>query len=194
MSTLPHMTLSGDAPRACSAVAYSRTSVAAHWLLAVLLIAQLVLGWWMLDLPKSPPGLRAGWFNVHKSIGIVLAALVALRFAWRASHPAGELDGLPPWQRATAQATHGMLYACMLLMPLSGFLGSAFTRYPIRFFGMVLPVPHADWPAGKQLMSDMHLAASYAFVVLIGLHVAAATWHWLRRDGVAERMGIPTLR
>ncbi|MEJ6022059.1 cytochrome b [Ramlibacter sp. PS4R-6] len=189
------MTLSGDRPHVSPAVApYSRATVALHWLLAVLLIAQLVLGWWMVDLPKSPPGLRAGWFNVHKSIGIVLAVLVALRLAWRASHPAPAAHALPAWQLAAAQATHGALYACMLLMPVSGFLGSSFTRYPIRFFGAALPLPHADWPAAKQLMADFHLAAAYAFVVLVALHVAASAWHWLQHDGVAARMGIPSLR
>src|SRR3954467_8165820 len=105
-------------------VRYSRAAIALHWILAGALLAQLVLGWWMVDLPKSPPGLRAGWFNVHKSMGMVLAVLVALRFAWRASHPPSEPDGAPAWQRAAAQATHGMLYACMLVMPISGFLGS----------------------------------------------------------------------
>ena len=194
MATHDHMTLSDRHRAARPAVAYSRASVALHWLLAVLLIAQLVLGWWMVDLPKSPPGLRAGWFNVHKSVGIVLATLVALRLAWRASHPVEEAAGLPPWQRAVAEGTHGMLYACMLLMPVSGFLGSAFTRHPIRFFGTVLPVPHADWPVAKQLMSDFHTATAYAFVALVALHVAAAAWHWWQRDGIAARMGIPSPR
>lgn len=189
------MTLSDRRTHSSSAVAgYSPTAVALHWLLAALLIAQLALGWWMVDLPKSPPGLRAGWFNVHKSIGMVLGVLVALRLAWRASHPVAQARTLPAWQRAAAEATHGMLYACMLLMPVSGFLGSTFTRYPIRFFGMVVPVPHLDWPLGKQLMSDIHMAAACAFIALIGLHVAAAAWHWLQRDGVVSRMGIPSPR
>jgi cytochrome b561 len=87
-----------------------------------------------------------------------------------------------------------MLYACMLLMPATGFLGSAFTRYPIRFFGVVVPVPHVDWPAGKQLMADMHLAAAYAFAALVALHIGAALWHWVQRDGIASRMGIPWMR
>jgi cytochrome b561 len=194
MALHERMTLSDRHAAPRSTVGYSRASVALHWLLAALLIAQLVLGWWMVDLPKSPPGLRAGWFNVHKSVGLVLAVLVALRLAWRASHPVEDAAGMPRWQHAVAQATHGMLYACMLLMPVSGFLGSAFTRYPIRFFGAALPVPHVDWPAAKQLMADFHLAAAYAFVALVALHLAAATWHWLQRDGIAARMGIPSLR
>ena len=198
---IAHMTLSDDDLLRNSTVAaagtptarYSRTAIALHWILAALLIAQIVLGWWMVDLPKSPAGLRASWFNVHKSIGIVLAALAALRLAWRASHSVDEPAALPGWQRDVAQATQGMLYACMLLMPASGFLGSTFTRYPIRVFGTVLPAPHMDWPAGKQLMADFHNATAWAFAVLIAAHVAAAVWHWAQRDGIAARMGVPSL-
>jgi cytochrome b561 len=77
MSTADRMTLLDGSRDASPAVAYSRASVALHWLLAALLIAQLVLGWWMLDLPKTPPRLRAGWINEHKTIGNEQAVLVA---------------------------------------------------------------------------------------------------------------------
>lgn len=192
------MALSGaftaDAAVTSAVARYSRTAIALHWLLAAALLAELVLGWWMQDVPKSPPGVRAGWYNVHKSIGITIALLVAARLIWRASHPLADDGHASPWQHAAAQAAHGMLYACMLLMPVTGFLGSVFTRYPIRLFGVVLALPHVDWPAGKQLMADAHLASANVFAALIAVHVLAALWHWLQRDGVTARMGIPSLR
>jgi cytochrome b561 len=176
-----------------TATRYTRVAVALHWLLAIALFAQLALGWWMLDIPKSPPGLRAGWFNLHKSIGITIALFVVLRLAWRVAHPVPAADAGPAWRRAAARLTHRLLYACMLVMPVSGVLGSSFTRYPIRFFGIVLPTPHADWPAAKQLMSDIHDATACVFVALVALHVAAAVWHWWQRDGVTARIGVPSL-
>lgn len=170
---------------------YTRAEVLVHWLLAVALFAQLALGWWMLDLPKSPPGLRAGWFNVHKSIGLTIAAVVVLRLLWRAARPIAADAQAPPWQRHAAGATHAMLYLCMLAMPLSGWLGSNFTRYPVLYFGLRLPGWHRDWPAAKHLMSSLHAAAAWLLMALIALHVAAALWHWLRRDAVCSRMGLP---
>ena len=50
-----------------------------------------------------------------------------------------------------------------------------------------------DWPAAKHLMSSIHYAAVCVFMAVLALHVAAALWHWWRRDGVAERMGLPSL-
>jgi cytochrome b561 len=145
----------------------------------------------MLDLPKSPPGLRAGWFNWHKSVGITIGIAVLLRLSWRISHPVDEVAGVPAWQRTAANVTHALLYVCMLVMPLSGYLGSSFSGYPVRFFGVPLPAWHEAWPAGKEAMSALHYGCVWLFMLLVALHVAAAAWHWWQRDGVAARMGLP---
>lgn len=168
---------------------YTRIAIALHWLLAFGLIYQLWLGVWMGDIPKTPPGLRAEWFNWHKSIGIVLALLIVLRGLWRLTHRPPELpESMPRWQTRAAQTSHAVLYACMVLMPLTGFLGSSFTPYPIKFFGTPLP---RLWEASadlKELFSAMHTASSYVLMAGIALHIAAALWHMLRRDGIAKRM------
>lgn len=165
-----------------------------HWLLAAALFAQIALGWWMLDIPKSPPGLRAGWFNLHKSIGLTVAAATVFRLVWRATHPVRQAEGLPRWQSLAARLTHGALYLCVLLMPLSGYLGSSFSGYPVRLFGVVLPSWTSAWPAGKQAMSSLHYATAWLLMGLVALHVGAALWHLMRRDGVAGRMGWQVLR
>jgi cytochrome b561 len=168
-------------------------SIALHWLLALALMYQVLLGWWMLGLPKSPPGLRADWFNFHKSIGLSILIVVLVRLALRLRDPAAP-PALPDWQRRAAAGNHALLYACMLLLPLSGYLGSVFSGYPVRFFGVVLPAWTGAWPAAKQFMSALHLGLVWAFMSLVGVHVAAGLWHWLRRDGVSARMGLPALR
>ena len=170
---------------------YGRVAVLLHWLLAVALVGQLTLGWWMIGLPKSPPGLRAGWFNTHKSIGLSIAAVVLVRLAWRLTHRVAVPDFLPPWQQRAARINHALLYVLMLLVPLSGYLGSAFSGYPVKYFGTALPAWAPAWPAAKAFMSGLHLTCIVLFMALLLLHVAAALWHWARRDGVAARMGIP---
>lgn len=174
-----------------TARSYTRAAVVVHWLLAAALLAQLVLGWWMTDLPKSPPGLRAGWFNVHKSIGLTIALVVLARLWRRARHPVAPDRRLPAWQRRASRVNHAVLYLCMLALPASGLAGSNFTRYPVLYFGVRLPGWHHDWPAAKELMSAIHWTAVWVLMALVTLHVAAALWHWLRRDAVCARMGLP---
>ena len=172
-----------------STQSYDRTTAAFHWIVGGAIVAQFALGWWMLDVPKDPPGVRAGWFNLHKSIGITLAALVVLRLLWRMTYPGPALPGsLPRMQRRAASWTHRALYACMLAMPLSGYLGSSFSGYPIKVFGSSLPHWGWGWPAVKTLMSSVHLGAAWCLAILVGVHVAAALWHALRRDALMRRM------
>jgi YVTN family beta-propeller protein len=75
---------------------YGPVAVLLHWLVAVAVVAQVVLGIWMTGLPDTPRGLQAGRFNLHKSAGIVLFALIVLRLAWRAR------QAPPPWPRMPA--------------------------------------------------------------------------------------------
>jgi cytochrome b561 len=173
-----------------SADTYSRTAIVLHWAIAALVLAQIALGWWMIDIPKDPPGIRAGWFNVHKSIGITAGVLAIVRIAWRFTHPAPPLpDTLPAWQRAAARVSHFWLYLCLFTMPLTGYLGSNFTKYPIRYFGHTLPYWGWDAPPLKALMSQIHYATVVIFMIVIAIHVAAAFRHlFVRDDHVFRRM------
>jgi cytochrome b561 len=53
--------------------------VALHWVIAALVIGQFALGWWMQGIAKQPPGPRADAFNLHKSIGLTILALMSVR-------------------------------------------------------------------------------------------------------------------
>lgn len=188
-----HIQRTGHPPRDDTPAAqYSRVAVALHWLMALAVLGQLALGVWMVNLPDQPRGLQAYWFNLHKSFGIVLLALVLVRLAWRAAHPPPPLpDRVAPWKRGAAAVTHRLMYLCLVVAPVSGFLGSSFSPYPIRFFGTPLPRLAAPWEAGKEWMSALHLAAVLLLAVLVALHVVAALVHAWRRDGVLSRMAWP---
>ena len=169
---------------------YNVTAVSLHWVMAALVLAQLALGGWMIGIPNDPPGLQAYWYNLHKSLGLTLGFLVLLRLGWRMRHPAPLLPGaLARWQRRAARASHVLLYLCMLAMPLSGYLGSSFTKYPIKYFGLTLPKWGWEAPALKELFSAIHYVTVWIFMALIAVHAAAALKHLLvDRDGVFERM------
>ncbi len=169
---------------------YSGIAIGLHWIIAIALVGQIALGWWMIEIPKSPPGVRAGWFNLHKSIGLTIGLFVLLRLWWRLTHPTPPLpDSLPRWQRIAARTSHFLLYSCLVIMPISGYLGSSFTRYPIKYFGFTLP--HWGWeaPGLKEIMSTVHFGTVCVFMTLIAMHIAAACKHLLiDRDQVFWRM------
>lgn len=176
-------------PRLDDARRYDAVAQALHWLIAVAVIGQIALGLWMIDIPKLPTGVRAYWFNLHKSIGLTIGLLVVARLAWRLTHRPPALPALPEWQVRAAGVTHVLLYACLVVMPLAGYLGSTFSGYPIRYFGLVVPGWGWKDDALKELFSAVHYYTALVFIALIALHVAAALKHLVvDRDGVFRRM------
>jgi len=168
---------------------YTGVAIALHWLIAVLVVGQFAWGWWMLDIPKQPPGPRAEAFNLHKSFGLAIFALMVVRLGWRLRHPPPPLPPMPAWQRQAAHATHALLYVALFALPVAGYLGSAWSGYPVKFFGVVLPSWSAQDPALKALMSTVHLAASWVLLAVLVAHLAGAAKHALvDRDGLVRRM------
>lgn len=172
---------------------YTRFAVALHWIVAAVVFAQYALGWLMQEIAKQPPGPRASAFNAHKSIGLVILGLMMVRIAWRLSHPAPPLPPMPRWQARAALANHLLLYSLLVVMPLAGYLGSAFSGYPVRFFGIVLPAWAPKSEAAKQAMSEVHLVAAWLLAASVAVHLAAVAKHALvDRDGLLARMGWKT--
>ncbi len=170
---------------------YTRTAIVLHWLIAVLVLGQVAWGWWMQEIPKQPVGPRVDAFNLHKSVGMTLFALMTLRLAWRIGHPPPALPAMAPWQSRLAHVTHIALYVALLIQPVAGYLGSEFSGYPVKFFGITLP----GW-AGKDIplkdfLGTVHLCVGWVITALIALHVAGAAKHALiDRDGLPARMSL----
>lgn len=167
---------------------YARPLIALHWLIALGIIGLLALGLYMVGLPKGLP-VKATLINLHKSLGLTVFLLVLLRIAARAVLHRPPLPPMPPWQRAAARTTQGLLYVAMVAMPLAGYLGSSFNRYGTRFWGIALPKWGWDDPDLRELFFGAHQVLGYALIVLIVLHVAGALKHqWLDRDNLLARM------
>lgn len=176
-------------PSSTNAPRYTGVAIALHWLVAALVAGQFAWGWLMIDIPKQPPGPRAEAFNLHKSFGLLILALMVARLAWRLGHPPPALPAMAHWQKNLAQATHAGLYVALFAMPFSGYLGSAVSGYPVKFFGIVLPAWASPNPALKEFLSAVHYAVAWLFVALLATHVAGALRHALiDRDGLLHRM------
>ena len=168
---------------------YGTGARSAHWLTFLLLIGSFSLGYYMADLPSSP--LRAQLFSYHKWLGVTIFAVVAARLAWRWLNPPPPLPAsMPAWEKLAADISHHLLYVFVIAMPLTGWLMSSAKGFQTVYFG-VLPIPdliHKNPPLGKAL-EEVHGALAVMFLVLIGLHAAAALkHHFIDRDDVLARM------
>jgi cytochrome b561 len=186
----------GDADARATAVVtperagYDRVAAWLHWGIGALLLAEIAFGLLLDEIaPRATPA-RAGVINLHKSFGIVLGVLVVVRIAWRLGHPP------PPWpatmsarRRSAANLGHVALYACMVVAPLAGYLGSNFSKYGVRFFGVTLAPWGPDWPAAYSFLVGLHDASTYLLIVLVVGHIAMALKHaLLERDGIFARI------
>lgn len=160
---------------------YSRGAIAFHWTIAVLVIANLLIGF----------GLLSG-MPTHKAIGITVLVLTVARVGWRIAHRPPPLPAdVPAWQARVAQLTHWLLYALMLAMPLTGWLmvSNGETLRPLTWFGLFdIPYLTISRRAGD-IGHEGHELLAIPFAALVLLHIAAAMKHHLiDRDSVLVRM------
>lgn len=169
---------------------YDNVAVALHWILVVGILCQIALGLYLNEVPRNTPG-RTVWVNLHKSIGISLGTLILFRVYWRLTHRPPALPAtMPAWERAAARASHALLYVCMVGMPLAGYLATNFSRFGIKYFGLVeIPPWGYEDPRIYALFQGTHKTLAVVFITLIGIHVAAALKHVaIDRDGILRRM------
>jgi len=168
---------------------YSGAARSLHWLIVALLIAQFIFAWTMPHIGRNTPVTTL--ISLHFTFGIIILAVAVVRLAVRASHgePRPE-DGIPPWQVQTARVAHWLLYALLFAIPILGWLNASWRGMPIVMFGLELPKLLATRAPGWGWTGDVHaFLANWVLLVLVGLHVLAALYHYLvRRDGVLQRM------
>ncbi len=168
---------------------YTRTAMALHWLMAILILTTLPLGLYMSDLPLSPYKLRL--YSYHKWIGMLLLSLWTVRVLWRITHrPPSLPPGLPRWQEIAAEATHIAIYGLLLVIPLTGWMMSSALGFTVVWFG-VLPLPNLvgkDHALGE-ILKTVHSLLNDGLLALLALHLLAVLQHqFILRDGLLWRM------
>ncbi len=168
---------------------YTRTAIALHWLMALAVIGLLGVGTWMTGLKPSPTKIEV--YTWHKWIGLTVLLLVLVRVLWRLRHAPPPLPaGTPAWQRRAAAASHGLLYALLFAMPLTGWLQNSAAGFPLSWFGLfkVPPLVGRD-KESFAFWQGTHEVLAWLLAALILVHIAAALKHHLiDRDEVLRRM------
>jgi cytochrome b561 len=172
---------------------YTRTAITLHWLIALLIIGNVVLG---LSADSLPDDWVRPVIDTHKSIGITVLGLALLRILWRVSHKPPPLPReFPSWEKIAAHVAHFVLYLLMIALPLSGWKDAA--THPMHLFN-VIPWPRIGFvmnldPALKESLHDrfgaLHTWLGYALYALLAMHIGGALKHqWIDRKPVLDRM------
>ncbi|MCW6532474.1 cytochrome b [Sphingomonas lycopersici] len=170
---------------------YSGVAVTLHWLIALLVLFNLLVGIGH----DAIPALRA-LMPAHKAAGITVLVLTAARLGWRLGHRAPPLPPeIPAWERSAARTVHGLFYVLLVALPLSGWLmvSGPDHRRPLQWFG-AFDIPYLPASgATADLGGAAHGPLGWLMLVLVAVHIAAALRHqFILRDKVLARM-IPPL-
>jgi cytochrome b561 len=167
---------------------YHPVLVTLHWVLAVLIIAALLVGFFALAaMPNSDPQ-KIAILRLHMAGGMLILALMVIRFIVRmlTSRPADATTGYELLDRI-APISHYGFYVLVLLMVATGFTTGILAGLPAIVFGgsgAPLPPSFAVYPT---FVAHGYLAA--LLVGFITLHVLAAFFHHIvRKDGLLRRM------
>jgi cytochrome b561 len=160
-----------------------------HWLVALLILAQILLGLAAVSWHLSP--IKLSLFVWHKSVGMLVLVVVLLRLGWRAANPTPGLpQGMPRWERLAARASHALLYVLMLALPVTGWAINSAANIPVKLFWLI-PLPAITGP-GKRLQevsTTTHVVLFIALAGVVVLHVGAALrHHYLKQNDVLRRM------
>ena len=101
---------------------YHPLLVTLHWVLAVLIIAALTIGFFVLAATPNADPQKIGVLRIHMAGGMLILALMVIRFIvrMRTLRPAGATTGYPLLDRI-APITHYGFYVMVLLMVGSGY-------------------------------------------------------------------------
>jgi cytochrome b561 len=171
---------------------YGAVASMLHWLMAIVLVALIVLGLYMVSLPDVGfDTKKIALILYHKELGILALVLAALRLAWRVVNALPKLvEYLPEWQKVIARFVHLCFYALMFALPVTGWIMSSAAGIPVSFFGLFeLPdlVSYSD--RLFRTFIEIHKWLGYALIVLLLVHAGAALRHHLvLKDETLKKM------
>lgn len=191
---------------------YTKVAIVLHWLIALFIFFMLALGLYMVELPKEAPkqlafdlfdwGLytwqmsepgspRMFYFNLHKSVGLTLFALIVVRILWRMTHrPPAMLASYHPWERKLATAAHHFLYLLMVAIPVTGLLMSINSKYGINLFGVHV-LDGVDNKPVRDTFEGLHELGANLMIALLIVHIVGALKHrFMDKDDTMKRMSL----
>ncbi|MCW8327848.1 cytochrome b [Photobacterium sp. SDRW27] len=187
---------------------YGLIAIAIHWLVAFGFLGAYISVYyrhWFSEGGFSMTELNSNMIALylHLSFGITIAVFVALRILWKLMNKTpNDVQGGGKFEHVSAHAMHWSLYAVMIIMPITGYMG---TKLDTNFF-FLFDIPkfndtplysliverwlQTDWEHFEPIIDAIHKnTGAYISWLLIALHAGAALYHHVaRKDIVLKRM------
>lgn len=160
-----------------------------HGFMAIAIIFMLGLGTTMINMRLSP--MKLEMFMVHKSLGILLLLLVAVRIIWRVLNPAPKPSrSISKFQRRTASFAQLLMYVLMVCIPISGWVINSAANFPLQWFGL-FEIPSITGPSleTEEFAKLVHLILVSTLGAIVLIHISAALHHhFIKKNKILKRM------
>jgi cytochrome b561 len=161
-----------------SSMDYGLVSKSLHWLIVLIMIGLIGVGWYMVGLSDEDV-----WYwrllDLHEAVGLSLFILFPLKLAWMSlSANPNFLPTLAAWERRAAAVVRWFFILAIPAIPLSGFLYVASNGEAVRLYDLVtIPDIGEVSKAMRDWFGDIHYHGSYGCAALILVHILAALKH-----------------
>jgi len=158
---------------------YGIISKLLHWISALLLFAQIPLGFYLVDLDFGTE--RMSLENIHVAVGLSIFYIVILRLIYKIFNPTPELgSSVFKGQKFLAKLNHVMLYVTILSITISGIFKKLFSGETLTIFYKKIKIQD-NFELGE-LFYDIHIISNYVLIGLIIIHILAVVTHKLFFD------------
>ena len=169
---------------------YGWVAILVHWLMALGVFGLFGLGVYMVELTYYDAWYK-GSLDLHKSVGITLAALLLFRFGWRLLGTQPEpVAGSSKAMNLVAHSVHKLIYLALIVIVTSGYLISTADGRAIEVFNLfAVPALPESVANQEDIAGKIHFYAAYGLIAVVVLHaLGALKHHFIDKDKTLIRM------
>jgi cytochrome b561 len=156
---------------------YPLSSRVIHWLMALLIIFMLGLGNYMGFIAKDSPN-RMEIYSLHKSLGVVALIFIFIRIInLLFKKPPALPTTMNKIEITLAHLGHLSLYLLMIVVPLSGYLMSNSSGYPVHLFAIEMPILMSANFKFAALFHEVHEISANLLILVLAFHILAVIKH-----------------
>ena len=165
---------------------YGLISKVLHWISALVLVVQIPLGFYLVDLDFGEE--RITIENIHVILGLTVFYLVILRLINKILNPTPKLaPSIFVGQKFIAKLNHLLLYVAILSITISGILKKLFNGETLVIFFKEIRIKD-NFELADQFY-NIHIYSNYTIIALISLHILAVIAHRLLfKDNLLKRI------